>query len=79
MTHFSEMKSDKNLSSNRVLALQTKQCFVFAHIPPLNMATSMSPHDSKTVCESKIQKTVYAKLSKIHIKSICLFEDKSLV
>jgi hypothetical protein len=63
------MKSDKNLSLSEGYTL----------IPPLNMATSMSPHDSKTVCESKIQKTVYAKLSKIHIKSICLFEDKSLV
>ncbi|KAF5301189.1 hypothetical protein FQR65_LT19263 [Abscondita terminalis] len=55
LTHFSEMKSDKKLSSNRVLALQTKQCFVFAHIPPLNMATSMSPHDSTTTYDSKGQ------------------------
>jgi hypothetical protein len=43
---------------NGILVLQTKQCFVFAHIPPLNMAKSMSPGDSKTISESKIQKTV---------------------
>jgi hypothetical protein len=45
MPHFSEMKSDKNLSLSEGYIL----------IPPLNMAISMSPHDSKTIDDSKVQ------------------------
>jgi hypothetical protein len=46
MSHFSEMKSDKNLSLSEGYIL----------IPPLNMATSISPHDLKTIYDSKVQK-----------------------
>jgi hypothetical protein len=53
-TLFLEMKR-KNLSFNRGLALQTKLCFVFAHISSLNMTTSMSPHDCKIIYDSKGQ------------------------
>jgi hypothetical protein len=45
MPHFSEMKSDKNLSLSEGDIL----------IPPLNMATFMSPQDRKTIDDSKVQ------------------------